>query len=154
MISVGRYLRLVFRGKLRLQRVHLGKMYKIENAGTFKVFRDTFGNDGAAGQPVVLVVGFRLKVIRSISFLHGLFQRVCILTTPFWSGFKGFRIKLWLVDPQTKDYLGIYKWTGEVNAKTYADNLSNILRPLSVKNSVWYKIHNENFDNYLKDRQV
>ena len=52
-----------------------------------------------AETPNVLVVGFQLKVIGAHPIPHWIFQRCCLLTTPFWSGLPGFSVKLWMVDP-------------------------------------------------------
>ena len=81
--SVGRFLRLAAKGVLRLRRDRVGAAYAIERGGVYEIFRETVRHDAAATAPVVLVVGFRLKVIRGIAPLHWLFQRACILTTPF-----------------------------------------------------------------------
>jgi hypothetical protein len=40
--------------------------------------------------------------------LHRLFRVVCIITTPFFVGLPGFRSKLWMVDPATGDFAGLY----------------------------------------------
>ncbi|HSX16072.1 MAG TPA: hypothetical protein VLF40_04740 [Candidatus Saccharimonadales bacterium] len=122
-------------GSLRLRHERLG-MYYAAQGGKYVVFRET-ERAAARGEPVVLVVGFRLKLIRSSRLLHWLFQRVCILTTPFWSGLPGFRTKLWLVDPATKNYLGIYDWRGEPQAQGYLDFLLPVLRFFSTGGSVW-----------------
>ena len=110
---------------------------------------------GVQGAPAVLVVGFRLRFIGSNPLLHWLFQRICIISTPILSGFPGFRTKLWMVDLKSKNYLGIYEWAGKENALFYADWLSNLLRKLSTKGSVWYKLEDkERIDEYLKPRRV
>jgi hypothetical protein len=119
----------------------IGVDYWIDRGGTYRIFRDTRSHDGTTDPVCVLVVGFRLRVIRSIPALHWLFQRVCLLTTPFWSGFRGFRVKLWMVDPETKNYLGIYEWAGDVNALRYVEALARVLRPISTRDSVWYEIY-------------
>jgi hypothetical protein len=64
--------------------------------------------------------------------------------------FAGFRIKLWLVDRKTQNYLGIYRYEGEKNAKTYADYLTPIPRFVSTRGSVWYEIKDQEFEDYLK----
>jgi hypothetical protein len=134
---------------------HLGRRYRTDRGGIYQVFRETRGDDGAPGDPAVLVVGFRLKVIHSLPAAHWLFQRVCLLTTPFWSGFRGFRIKLWMVDQLSKNYLGIYRWAGEENARVYAEALCRVLRALSTRGSVWYEIHpNREFEHYLAKHAV
>ena len=155
LVSLNRFIGLVVVGRLQLSRRHLGEVYSIENASDYRVFRETTGNDNTSNKPVILIVGFRLKLLRSNRLLHWLFQRICILTTPFWSGFEGFRIKLWMVNPKTKNYLGIYKWAGDNNAKFYAEALAKVLKPLSVSDSVWYRIYpGYDFDKYLRSRKI
>jgi hypothetical protein len=137
-------------GSLRLRRARRGTAYDLGSRGTFVVFRETVSSGSTTSEPpVVLVVGFRLRVIGSSPAAHRLFQRCCILTTPFWSGFAGFRVKLWMVDPETKNYLGIYEWYGREQAHAYVDALVRVLRPLCVPGSVWYEIHDEPFEQFL-----
>ena len=42
--------------------------------------------------------------------MHAPFRVVCIITTPFFVGIRGFRSKLWMVDPETADFAGLYEW--------------------------------------------
>lgn len=139
-LSVVTFPRLATSRSSRLRRGRVGRAYGIDQGGIYRVFRETVSNDGAPGEDTVLVVGFRLKVIGSNPVLHWLFQRLCILITPFWSGFRGFRVKPWMVDPRTKNYLGIYQWAGAAGAQTYVDALVKVLRPLSTHGSVWYEL--------------
>ena len=151
--SVRTFLGLMARRALRLRRDRIGAMYAIEDAGTYRIFRETVAVSANTDDPSVLVVGFRLRVIRTMAPLHWLFQRCCILTTPFWSGFPGFRVKLWMVEPDTKDYLGIYSWNGAGNAQRYVDALTLVLRPLSTAGSVWYRLlPDENLESFLQPR--
>ncbi len=153
--SVRAFPQLTLNGRLHRSRAHLGATYQIEDAGTFAVFRETDSATEDAGRPCVLVVGFRLKAIRSFRLLHWLFQRVCLLTTPFWSGLPGFKVKLWMVDPTSKNYLGIYDWRGEADARRYVDALVRVLAPLSNRGSVWYRLYpDEELDTYLAPRSV
>jgi hypothetical protein len=122
--------------------------------GDFSVFRETDRVHAGHEAPAVLVVGFRLRVLRSNRPAHWLFQRCCILTTPFWSGFPGFRIKLWMVDPVTKSYLGIYDWDGRDRAQTYVDALVRVLEPLSVPGSVWYELLDREFAGFLAEHRA
>jgi hypothetical protein len=66
-----------------------------------------------------------------------------ILTTPFWSGFDGFGTKLWMVDPRTHSYAGIYEWGGSTEAQRYLGVLLPILRAVSTKGSVVCKVHSD-----------
>ena len=155
LLSVIRYISLIYRKFLHLKKDRLGQLYRIDDRGTYAIFRETISQLKVNVPEVVLIVGFRLKLIKSNPFCHWLFQRVCILTTPFWSGFKGFQVKLWMVDPKTKNYLGIYNWEGEKNALAYAKALVTVLKPLSVKDSVWFKINQtQSFERYFRSHQV
>ena len=60
-----------------------------------------------------------------------------------------------MVDPQTKNYLGIYDWRGEEEACRYVDALVRVLRSLSTKGSVWFRVYpNQQFEEFLRVRQV
>ena len=152
LVAFGRYWRLAF-SALHLRRRRLGYKYDAEQAGVFEIFRETVSQAAGDEPPAVLVVGFRLKYIRGNPFFHWCFQRICILTTPFWSGFPGFRIKLWMVNPDTKDYLGIYQWRGQANTQRYVDFLTPVLNFFSIHSSVWHRLYPDTeLENYLRIR--
>jgi len=65
---------------------------------------------------------------------------VCIVTTPFFVGLPGFRSKLWMVDPATGDFAGLYEWDDATTARAYAEGLSRVLRLLSAPGSVGYEL--------------
>jgi hypothetical protein len=117
----------------------------------FEVFRETVSRapDREDAEHVVLVVGFRLRLIGAFAPAHWLFQRACIMTTPFWSGLRGFRVKLWMVDPETKDYAGIYDWAGRGDAQRYLRALTPVLRAVSVSGSVWDRVEDAPFEEFL-----
>ena len=152
--SAARFVAMIPSHRLRLRRDRLGEPYVIDQRGTYEIFRETVSKGDDSDQAVVLVVGFRLRALHSNSALHWLFQRGCILTTPFWSGFRGFRVKLWMVDPVSKNYLGIYDWAGIENAQTYVDMLMRVLRPLSTPESVWRELYpNQDFERFLSEHR-
>jgi hypothetical protein len=142
------------RHSLRLEHSRLGARFDLGSRGQFALFRETIRTDGIDAAPVVLVVGFRLRWIGSFPPAHWVFQRCCILTTPFWSGFPGFRVKLWLVDPTTNDYLGIYDWDGHDSAQTYVDALVRVLKPLSETGSVWYELMERELPAFLAEHHA
>ncbi len=152
-ISIWQYFNLVIYNKLHLRRERKGRAYHISGYGEYRVFRETVSLDNSSEKPVVIVIGFRLKLLGRNKFLHWLFQKVCIMTTPFWCGFKGFKVKLWMVKTNGYSYMGIYDWAGKDNAQTYVNWLTSILKPLSTTNSVWYKIHTDNFEKFLETRE-
>jgi len=153
-LSAVRFCRLAASHALHLRRDRLGERYAIDQGGTYTIFRETVSDAERDARSVVLVVGFRLRLLRAYPSPHWIFQRLCILTTPFWSGLRGFRVKLWMVDPMSKNYLGIYDWAGEENAKVYVNALVRVLRPLSTCGSVWYRLYpDQELDAYLRTRK-
>ncbi len=121
----------------------LGRSFQVDDGREYRIFRETVSDAAPAESPNMLVIGFRLKLLGAHAIPHWLFQRCCLLTTPFWSGLPGFAVKLWMVDPSTKRYLGIYDWRGTTDARAYVDALLRVLRPLSTAESVWYRIEPE-----------
>jgi hypothetical protein len=153
--SSANFVHLVATSSLHLGRDKLGRQYFANDGGTYKVFRESYVPLEYTVGRTVLEVGFRLKLIRSSRWLHWSFQRLCILTTPFWCGFSGFGIKLWLVDPKTKNYMGLYQWDGGAAARAYASALMRVLRPLSTPNSVWFKVYdNQDLGDFLSHRNA
>jgi hypothetical protein len=126
---------------------------------TFVPFRETVrlrtdGDDAVA--PAVLVPRFHLRGFDpDRRVLHALFRRVCVVTTPFFVGLRGFRSKLWMVDPATGDFAGLYEWAGADDAGAYAEGLCRVLELLSVKGSVSYElVPDSTVDNYVAEAAV
>jgi hypothetical protein len=138
--SARQFLSLAAHGSLRRPPDRLEQAYWVDDGGVYQVFRETVSDAAPAQLPNVLVVGFQLKVLAAHRLPHWIFQRCCLLTTPFWSGLPGMAVKLWMVDPETKRYLGIYDWRGTENAQRYVDALVRVLAPLSTADSVWYRL--------------
>ena len=147
--SVRRYLGLLAAGDLHLRRSRLGEIYDVGDGDRYVVFRETVADGEAPASPVVLVVGFRLGLIRASRPCHWLFRRLCILTTPFWSGFEGFRVKLWLASPATRGYLGIYEWRDASSAERYAEVLGVVLRAVSRRGTLWHSVEDGTLAGYL-----
>ncbi len=153
--SVIRFVRLLRSGNIRNPENRLGNLYQIDQGGTYRIFRETMCTPNDSGSTGVVVVGFRLRLIGSNPVCDWMFQRVCLLTTPFWSGIRGFRVKLWMVEPQTKDYLGIYSWAGADHARRYAEALIRVLRLVSTRGSVWYEQYPDvDLDSFLQERAI
>lgn len=110
---------------------------------TYTPFRHTVKEAGQAtsGEPAVLQPRFHLRFMDPRRRrLHALFRVVCIVTTPFFVGLAGFRSKLWMVDPVTGDFAGLYQWDDAEGARAYAEGLSKVLRALSTAGSVSYEL--------------
>jgi hypothetical protein len=138
--SLWRYCGLVMSHRLRLRHERVGSGFGLFDGRPYRIFRETTAPLPPGARTAFEVV-FRLRLIGSASAPHWLFERLCILTTPFWSGFPGFGTKLWMVDPQTRGYAGIYEWAGVEAASSYLRVLLPILRLVSVRGSVDYRLH-------------
>jgi hypothetical protein len=150
--SARQFLSLTRHRWLRRPSDRLGQAFRVDDGRSYQIFRETVSDAAPSETATVLVVGFQLKVIRAYRLPHWLFQRCCLLTTPFWSGLPGFSVKLWMVDPETKRYLGIYDWRGLANTQAYVDALTRVLRPLSTADSVWYRLEPDRaLDAYLAE---
>jgi hypothetical protein len=153
--SCYRFIGLAAHGRMHKRSDRLAETYVIEGGGSYSIFLDTNCHDSISDPSTVLVVGFRLRWINSNRLLHKIFRRVCIISTPIWSGFPGYRVKLWMVDYETENYLGIYEWAGEKNALVYAEWLTRLLHSLSTSGSVWYEIYpNRKIEPYLEEHRV
>lgn len=129
---------LVTRRRLHMRRTHEGATVRMLDEPRYLVFRETVLDVEPEVGGAVLLVGFHLRRLGRAPLLHWLFQRVCIMTTPFWAGVPGFHAKLWLVDPKTFDYGGIYEWRSAEDADRYVARLAPLLRRLSTPGSVWH----------------
>ncbi len=140
--SLARFLGLARRHELRLRTDRVGRDYRLLDQQVYRVFRETVRDPWSAERGAsVIEVCFRLRFAGSSRVGHWLFQRACILTTPFWSGFAGFATKLWMVEPETGSYAGIYQWGGPATARAYLAVLLPVLRAVSVPCSVTYELH-------------
>jgi hypothetical protein len=132
-------------------RARRGTRVRLDSGGVFEVFRETTVAGLPVERPAVLAVRFHLRAMGPRQRrLHRLFQRVCILTTPFFVRTPGYRTRLWAHDAQTGDYAGVYQWDGADRAEAYAHSLAPILRALSRRGSVSYRIYaGERLDDHL-----
>jgi hypothetical protein len=140
------------RGQLRSPRHRVGHILTFPYGTRSVVFRETRNRQGRRWPPAVLIVEFRLRFLGpSRRFLHALFRVGCVINTPLFAGFPGFRTKLWMADVGTGGYRGLYEWDGTYLAEAYASALARILRPLSVTGSVRYRvIPDRRLDEYLE----
>ncbi len=79
-----------------------------------------------------------------------LFERTSLVNTVLFAGFAGYRVKLWMVDPRTADYAGLYSWRSAEEAERYAHYIVRILSPLSRPGTVGYEVlRGTPFEEYL-----
>lgn len=127
-------------GRLAQPSTHLGCRLSFADGSTSSVFRETAVRGMPTSDPAVLVVRFRLRVVGTSLPCHAAFRRECVLHTPLFAGFPGFRSKLWLTDLQTGLYRGLYEWDGADLAVDYAETLARLLRVVSVRGSVGHHV--------------
>lgn len=138
--SAVKTVRLLAGGRLRSPHAWLGRRLTFADGTTSVVFRETAAVGMAVADPAVLVVQFRLRLICTNRLAHALFWRECLLHTPLFAGFPGFRTKLWLSDLQTGVYRGVYEWDGADRAVAYAETLARLLRLVSQRGYVRYHV--------------
>lgn len=128
------------RQQLHLVGEHLDWTLDFGDGTSSRVYRETISTAPRTGSPCLLVVAFRLRLIKHNSTGHALFRAESLLNTPMFAGFAGFRSKLWLTDAETAVYRGVYEWDGREQARFYAETLSRLLRLVSVRDSVRYHV--------------
>lgn len=91
--------------------------------------------------PVMLAVWFRLRAIPPGARLRRwLFERLCILNTVLFAGIDGYLLKLWMVNPTTADYAGLYSWSSPDEAERCGRYITSILRALSCPTTVGFEV--------------
>lgn len=110
---------------------HTGITLSFRDGTTSRVFRETCVVGAGTVDPVLLVIRFRLAFLDDLELPHAGFRRECVIHTPLFAGFRGFRSKLWLEDEDTRIYRGVYQWDGEEDAATYAARMVGLLAPFS-----------------------
>ena len=139
-------------GRLSRPRQNLGAVLRFADGTTSRVFRETRTVGVPTEDPVVLVIGFRLAPLDDVGLMHGAFLRECLIHTPLFAGYPGFRSKLWLEDPHTRIYRGVYEWDGPSAAEHYARRMVGLLRPFSSHGTARFHIvPGLDRDSYLAD---
>jgi len=105
-----------------------------------RVYRETTVRDLETTPQVMLGVRFRLRFIGSSRLGHALFRFESLVNTLLFAAHRGFHSKLWLTDPATGYYRGIYEWEDEESAIEYAETLRIVLAPWVEPRSFAYRI--------------
>jgi hypothetical protein len=124
--------------RLHLPRQHVGMRLQFADGTSARVYRETVVDRGPTQDPCVLVVEFRLRILRGGG--HALFRWESLLNTPLFAGFPGFVSKLWLAHDQHGVYRGVYEWDGSQRAEYYARCLWRVLAIGSVPGSIHYMV--------------
>ena len=130
--------RLLAKRRVRLSRTHLGQYLCFADGTASRVYRETVVDRPPPSDPAVLVVGFRLRLVRGRG--HDLFRYESLLNTPLFVGFPGFISKLWMANDEHGLYRGLYQWDGAGQAERYARALWRVLALVSVPGSIHYRV--------------
>jgi len=139
-MSAREWMRMTARHRLARPADHVGAMLSFRDGTTSRVFRETCVVGAATSEPVLLAIRFRLAFLDDLGPLHAGFRRECLIHTPLFAGFRGFRSKLWLEDGDTRIYRGVYQWDGERDAATYAARMVGLLAPLSNRGTAEFQL--------------
>jgi hypothetical protein len=150
--SVREWARMAGRHELIQPSDHVGARLAFADGTTSKVFRETRAVDFTMDEPTVLVIRFRLALLDDLAPLHRGFRHECVLHTPLFAGFPGFRSKLWLEDPKTRMYRGVYQWDGFEAAVAYAGRMVGLLAPFSNRHTARFHVaRGVRLTDYLRD---
>src|SRR5215471_3602242 len=86
--------RLLWQGRIHLPPGRVGMRLRFADGTSARVYRETVVDRGAARDPCVLAVEFRLRAVRGSG--HTVFRWESLLNTPLFVGFPGLVSKLWL----------------------------------------------------------
>jgi hypothetical protein len=129
---------LLARRRIRQPREHVGQRLHFSDGTAPIVYRETVVDSRPAGDPAVLVVGFRLRGVRGWG--HTVFRCESLLNTPLFVGFPGFVSKLWLTHDGHGLYRGLYEWDGQELAESYVRALWWVLALVSDLDSIHYEV--------------
>jgi hypothetical protein len=135
---VGRFISLLVGRQLRQPTDWVGKTLRFADNTSGRVYRETVVAGYEPADPCVLVVAFRLRLVRSWG--HPLFRAESLLNTPLFVGFPGFVSKLWLAHDETGSYRGFYEWDRADRAEHYARSLWRLLALVSEPDSIRYRV--------------
>lgn len=128
----------LLRGRYRFPQDRVGEIVEYEGQ-KFTIFRQMIVDPGAkkCGDPRA-VFKVRFRVANMSPGRNKIFSR---FTIPFFSGLPGFRSKLWLLDAETGDNMGIYEWDTPEDAAFYAQSFAmRFMTRRSVPGSAKFEI--------------
>ena len=139
-VSIVGFLQLLVRGRLHQPTGNVGRMLVFGDRTHTRVYRETVVDQTPPQRPAVLVVAFRLRFVRG-RWAHRLFRWESQLNYPLFVGYPGIVSKLWCAHDENDVYRGVYQWDGAERADAYARSLSWILRAVSHRGSVEYRVY-------------
>jgi hypothetical protein len=132
------FTRLLAYRRIHTPREHLGMRLRFADGTTGRVYRETTVDRDPPADPCVLVVEFRLRLVRGSG--HTLFRAESLLNTPLFVGYPGYVSKLWLAHDRHGVYRGVYEWDVPERAEFYARCLWRVLELVSVPGSIHYRV--------------
>jgi len=130
---------LIAHRRVHQRRTHVGRTVAFADGTRARVYRETFVDRPAPVRPVVLVLCFRLRRVRSEP-AHAAFRLESELNTVLFAGFPGFVSKLWLRHDERGRYRGFYQWDGPAEAVAYARAMWWVLALVGEPGSVHYAV--------------
>jgi hypothetical protein len=125
--------------RVHLPRGNVGRVLRFADGSVTTVYRETVVDRRPPAEPCVLVVAFRLHLVRG-RVLHRLFEAESLLNTPLFVGFPGYVSKLWCTHDTRGVYRGVYEWDGAQRAAAYASSLWRVLELGCVGGSIHYRV--------------
>lgn len=129
---------MLVRRQVHLPKANVGRVLQFADGTSTRVYRETVVDGRPPSEPCVLVVAFRLRLVRG--WAHRLFEAESLLNTPIFIGFPGFVSKLWCAHDNRGVYRGLYEWDGAARARHYAASLWRVLELVSEPGSISYKV--------------
>jgi len=130
---------LLVRGRLHFPKDRVDEIVSMEDGKDFIVFRHMVSDPGPQ-QPTTPQALFRVRFrfSRLPPRLNKLFS---MLPIPLIAGLPGFRSKMWLMDPDTGEFQGIYEWDTVEHAETYPHSLAlRLMMKRAASDSIKYEI--------------
>jgi hypothetical protein len=124
--------------RIRQPSEHVGQCLHFADGTSARVYRETVVGDGVVQDPCVLLVEFRLRLVRGWG--HTLFRWESEFNTPLFVGYPGFVSKLWLTHDERGAYRGVYEWDGPERAEYYARCLWRVLALGCMPSSIQYRV--------------
>jgi hypothetical protein len=130
--------RLLARRRIAQPRARVGQVIAFADGTHGRIYRESVVRGARTDDPVLLVVGFRLRWVRGRG--HALFRAESLLNTILFIGFPGFVSKLWLAHDEHGLYRGVYQWNRARLADSYVRTLWWPLALVSERRSIHYVV--------------
>ena len=123
-------------GNLWFPEQFCGKILQMEDGLKFKIFRHMrLRKKTSPDAAAIFIVRFKFK-----KFSHRTNMKASRIPIPLIAGFPGFRDKVWMIDPDTDYWQGVYQWENVQAIEKYKKSfVLAIMNKRALKNSISYK---------------